>query len=373
MTKILVVGMLDSVHLGRWLWQFHDQNLDFTLIPSSPHRRVHPLIKELSMQPSGARYRLARFSRWLALPLWVADRLFDNRIRGAWVRKYLNLHEFDIVHALELQNAGYILLRALEGGKPKGLKVILTNYGSDIFWFQRFKTHRSKLKRLLALADSYGCECDRDVVLARGLGFEGEIHPVRPNAGGFSPESLDFEKIDSQSRSIIAVKGYHGWAGRAHNVIKALPLISNQIAGLEVVVYSSNLTTRFLAAFVSLRTGLTIKTFGKGKLSHSEVLNLFSKSLIYVGVSRSDGISTSLLEAMAMGAIPAQSTTSCCREWFGSSGVSIENFELETIASAILLALELSHDRRNRAANFRTIQAKASQAYVRQAALSYYS
>ena len=45
------------------------------------------------------------------------------------------------------------------------------------------------------------------------------------------------------------------------------------------------------------------------------MLNLFGKARAYVGVSLSDGISTSLLEAMAMGAFPIQTNTSCADEW----------------------------------------------------------
>jgi glycosyltransferase involved in cell wall biosynthesis len=45
------------------------------------------------------------------------------------------------------------------------------------------------------------------------------------------------------------------------------------------------------------------------------MLDLFGKARAYVGVSLSDGISTSLLEAMAMGAFPIQTNTSCAEEW----------------------------------------------------------
>ena len=46
-----------------------------------------------------------------------------------------------------------------------------------------------------------------------------------------------------------------------------------------------------------------------------------SRARIYVGLSKSDGISTSLLEAMAMGAFPIQTGTSCASEWI-EDGVS---------------------------------------------------
>jgi glycosyltransferase involved in cell wall biosynthesis len=45
-----------------------------------------------------------------------------------------------------------------------------------------------------------------------------------------------------------------------------------------------------------------------------------------VGHSLSEGISTSMLEAMAMGAIPIQTCTSCADEWIinGEAGFLVE-------------------------------------------------
>jgi hypothetical protein len=62
-------------------------------------------------------------------------------------------------------------------------------------------------------------------------------------------------------------------------------------------------------------------------LTHAEILDLFSESRLYVGVSLSDGLSTSAIEAMAMGAFPIQSSTSCASEWFieGFSGRSLSD------------------------------------------------
>jgi hypothetical protein len=47
MRLIFVVAMADSIHTARWLTQFADQELSIVLFPSTPHRRVHPVIKEL--------------------------------------------------------------------------------------------------------------------------------------------------------------------------------------------------------------------------------------------------------------------------------------------------------------------------------------
>jgi hypothetical protein len=70
-------------------------------------------------------------------------------------------------------------------------------------------------------------------------------------------------------------------------------------------------------------------------------LSYLSKARIYIGASKSDGISTSFLEALCLGAYPIQSNTSCANEWInlGFSGSIIEPTTTE-----ILNALKSNYD-----------------------------
>ena len=68
---------------------------------------------------------------------------------------------------------------------------------------------------------------------------------------------------------------------------------------------------------------------------------LFSKAKVYIGISKSDGISTSLLEAMALGAFPIQSNTSCANEWIlnNKTGYILPPYNIKLISKKILLAI----------------------------------
>ena len=59
-----------------------------------------------------------------------------------------------------------------------------------------------------------------------------------------------------------------------------------------------------------------------------------------VGVGISDGISTTLLEAMAVGTLPIQSCTACADEWIehGRSGFIVSPHDTGAIAEAIIQA-----------------------------------
>lgn len=372
MKRVLAVGMFDSVHFSRWLGQFRDQPIEFQLFPSSPHRGLHPKLAELIEGTSTAKYSLGRFSRFTGVPLWILDKALGNGLRGYLIIRAIRRFRPHIIHALELQNAGYIALRALERGKPEQLRLVVTNYGSDIYWYSKFPSHLAKIKRLLAITDQYACECERDIQLVRHLGFKGEVMPVRPNAGGFSKYVLERELVPASGRRTIAIKGYQGWAGRASLAIEALYRLQVALKDHEIIFYSCNMVTSLMARRCGRSTGLQIKTYGKGALSHSEMLDLFGESLLYVGLSVSDGISTSMLEAMAMGAIPVQTSTACCDEWFEQTGVKVEELSVEIVADAILKGLDLARDPSNRITNRETIRSKASEEYVKDAALGFY-
>ncbi len=62
---------------------------------------------------------------------------------------------------------------------------------------------------------------------------------------------------------------------------------------------------------------------------------------MYIGLSISDGISTSMLEALVMGAFPIQSYTACADEWLihGQTGLIVPPEETPAVAAAIHRAL----------------------------------
>jgi len=125
--KILVVCMLDSIHSARWLTQFEEEDITFLLFPSSPHRKVHPELERLLSGTGVATFRLAPLARHLALPLWVLDKFANSFFRGSLLKVAIEKFQPNVVHSLELQNAGYVALRALSPGQPKGHKFMVTN------------------------------------------------------------------------------------------------------------------------------------------------------------------------------------------------------------------------------------------------------
>jgi hypothetical protein len=78
----------------------------------------------------------------------------------------------------------------------------------------------------------------------------------------------------------------------------------------------------------------------RNPISHQEVLDALGRSLLYFGFSKSDGISTTFLEALIMGAYPIQTNTSCANEWisqgFIASSVADDFPQISTLVDELM-------------------------------------
>lgn len=337
---VVLVCMADSIHTARWIGQFADQAIDFVLFPSTPNRRLHPLIAGWVTGSQNMTIRVIPFSGTLSIPLWGMDLILQDHVRGFLLRRALRRVRPDYLHALELQHGGYIASRALSGLTQRP-PFIATNWGSDIFWFQQYPRHRRRLQHLMSQADLYSAECHRDVELARELGFRGRAFPVFPNTGGFPAEVLERSTTPPSTRSVIAVKGYESFVGRASIALAAIERIAEQLHDYRIEIFSANIRTQRLAARLAARTGLDIRWHAKKSLSHDRMMEIFSSARAYLGVSLSDGISTSLLESMVNGAFPIQTNTSCASEWItsGLTGFEVAPDDIEGISDDLIRAL----------------------------------
>ena len=368
---ILVVCMVDSIHVARWLQQFKDEKYDFHIFPSGPNRKIHARLRDLAVSKSDASFNFHRTAKF-NLHIWLADKCLRGSVRRLLLSRYVKLVNPDFVHAIEFQQAGYLSMSALEAQIGENLPLMVTNWGSDIFWFRRFPVHEKKIRKLLGMAKYYSAECERDVLLARNHGFNGTAFPVIPNAGGINVVSTRERTDYNQSRNLVSIKGYDGWVGRAGAALRALPLLKVELANLKIIVFSANLKTRVLAWWIQQRHRIEVIVHSKNALSHSQVQEIFRKSLVYVGVSESDGISTSMLEAMASGAIPVQTATACCKEWFVETGVQIDRIDSSSVADAITRGLQLARNEENQRRNIEIIEERASVEKVKAAAIAQY-
>lgn len=339
--RILFVCMAGSIHTARWLEMVAFTNCEIAIFPvyrGAPHQLIrnatlyypragseipgelselHESIKlnliKTTLQNVGGEAALSARKMEIGVSGQTAPYLFGPAMLLEAIRDY----KPDLIHSLEFQHAGYLvqMARAMAGSEqfPRWLA---TNWGSDIYYYRNFERHRNQIVDLLNTVDLYSCECSRDVGLARELGYKGPVLPVFPNTGGFDIQAvaeLRGRALPS-TRKKIMIKGYQHFAGRALTSLAVLEKLSDQLKDYEIVLYSIGEAPYQRARDLSARGVLNFKLVGYA--GHDEMLQMFSAARIYMGISISDAISTSVLESMATGCFPIQTDTSCCEEWF---------------------------------------------------------
>ena len=362
--RILFVGLSQSVHLARWINQLDGTSWERFLFPvetEPPHADLRNITYfNNSPLPGHRTNRNLRYRHWTSFYYAIEYLIgFQRRFKSSMplerrmpisYRTRALAHAIkqtkpDIIHSLEIQHAGYITLNAKHLLGESFPKWIVTNWGSDIYLFGRLSAHRERICEILGNCDFYSCECERDIRLARDLGLRGQPLPVFPNAGGFDLaqcEALRQPGPISQRRNIM-LKGYQGWAGRALSGLRALERCADLLraGNYQLTIYSANNPEVPIAAeLFEQNTGIKVNVIA-AEVTHEEMLRRYGKSRLYIGLSISDAISTSLLEAMVMGAFPIQSCTACADEWITDrqSGLIVPPEDVEVIETAIRRAL----------------------------------
>ena len=384
---LLLVAMSNSIHTARWIEQLDGQGWDIHLFPSVVGTQHHTQIKNVTVHNLLRSQRVASacnekspdtalIYRGIGAILRRTLAEFLPGWRGKQLARVVRRLRPDVVHSMEIQSAGYLTLSAKALLGHQFPPWIVTNWGSDIYLFGRLKEHKEKIRAVLAGCDYYSCECHRDVVLARAFGFKKDILPVMPNTGGFDLHRLDTirHQVAPSDRRIIMLKGYQGWAGRALVGLRALERCADVLKHYSIGIYAAAPDVVMAAELFTDKTGVPVTLLPSGT-PHHEILSFHAQARISIGLSISDAISTSLLEAMVMGSFPIQSCTACAEEWVqhGVSALIVTPEDADVIEAAIRTALA-DDDLVNRASqiNWQVAQARLDSALLKDKAVQMY-
>ena len=351
--NILFIAMTHSIHTARWISQIADQGWDLHLFPSEDGGVTHPdfsnvtiyhsfYANQVKVDKSVAQRGVSTRSPMIALGARnILKRVYPDYQVNRLARLIRRLKP-DIIHSLEIQHAGYLTMAVRKRFTGHFPPWIVTNWGSDIYLYGRLGAHKSRIQEVLTACDYYSCECRRDVCLAKGLGFEGTVLPVFPNTGGFDLQELAQLRSAGlvSDRKIIMLKGYQHFAGRALVGLRALERCMDVLSGYEVVIYSAAASVEVAAELFCQSTGIKT-TIIPNDTPHRHIMALHGKARISLGLSISDAISTSLLEAIAMGSFPIQSWTACADEWIedGVNGLLVPPEDPDIVEQAIRRAV----------------------------------
>jgi hypothetical protein len=353
--------MANSPHAARWISNIADQGWEIHLFPTDSFTSIHPDIKNVVFHSSNFfRFLIKKYKKSKNTKISNYEKLlFQNQlIQTSWrdvIKKMIpdrsakNLARMikrvkpDIVHSMHIQEAGYLTLRAKKMLGTEFPKWIVTNWGSELDLFRHISDQSDKIKEVILSCDYFSGECSKDLRIVSDMGFKGKFLPVIPNSGG-----IDFDIINrlkqpglASDRRIIMLKGYQNWAGRALVGLRALERCSDILKGYKVLVYSViSIDVIISAELFTKKTGIETEIIPFGT-PHEEILKHHGRARISIGLSITDAISTSMLEAMVMGSFPIQSNTSCAEEWFkdGKTGIMVHPEDPDQIEQAIRGAL----------------------------------
>jgi len=248
----------------------------------------------------------------------------------------------DAVHSHEFQHGAYLTIEARKRCRRAFPPWIVSNWGSDIYFYARDPVDRAVVREVLAHADGYWAECVRDVALARAEGFRGIALPVLPIAGGYDLAAVRALRVPgaASQRTAIAVKGYQHRLGRALTALDAVDMCGDLLGGREIILYAvSDDSVEEMAREIAALHGARLTVMPR--VPYEEILRMQGRARVALGVSMSDGISTSFLEAILGGSFPVQSSTGCAREWVvdGEGGLLVDPTDVAAIARALRRAL----------------------------------
>jgi hypothetical protein len=247
-----------------------------------------------------------------------------------------------VLHSLELQHAGYLCLEARRrqgAGFPRWLA---SSWGSDTFLYRKLPGHRERLIEMAQALDGYHSDCVRDYPLIEELGFRGRFFPQVAASGGIDLALYpDPARLPPPSRRrVIVVKGYHGWAGRGLDILLALHRIAPHLKGFHIRVANAGESVARTAQALRRDDGLDI-VVDPYFPDQARAIERLAHARLVIGYGISDGTSTTLLEAMAVGTFCIQANTACGCEWvrMGIDGLEVPPHDVDGLAEAILRAV----------------------------------
>jgi len=340
--RILFVAHPSSIHTARWISQLPLDDWDIHLFPVHDGL-VHAALHDITVHSF---YRTWPFEnnpnvrrKGLYWPVLKGrgkiKKCLEHIIPGkgsnaARLAGLIQSLKPDVIHVLEMQPAGYLLLEAARriNGGPRP-PCVYSSWGNDLFYHGRERLHEERIRSFLAECDYYIADCQRDEKLVRDFGFRGKMLGVFSAAGGFDLKRMSTfrQPGPSSSRRVIALKGYQDVSGAdSRAALNALTECRDLLHGYELVVYSVSDAIRGQLNEMARIDGLKVTELPNSP--HDEMLRLFGRSRVAIGISATDGTPNAMLEAMVMGAFPVQTDTVSTPEWIddGRNGllVSIE-------------------------------------------------
>jgi glycosyltransferase involved in cell wall biosynthesis len=372
--KILFIAEVGSIHVARWVNQLKNTGWDLrvfqpvpstygvrkefevgffyipyeTTIPSSLRVEYTIPIKSHSLI-NRAFHKISNQFKFFPGP----DKIHTN-----YLAELINKWHPDLIHSLGLfvnwRNNSKILLDARKKlGNVFPCPWIVSTWGADLDLYPTFgEQEYSQAQEIMSKCDGLIIEGDHDIPLAQKLGFKGKVLAKLPAYGGVTWKKEDYSSQEVPStRKMILLKGRDNTdsvksggdpQGRAMTAMKAFALCKDLLHSYSIVIVQATPAIETEAKILAATTGLNFNVFSNStSLPYNQWLKLMGAARILIATTASDGLPSTLIEAMALGAFPIHSNLETIREWIedGENGLLVPAEDVEAVAVALRRAL----------------------------------
>lgn len=250
------------------------------------------------------------------------------------VKEKVGLIKPDILIGYRINSYG--LMAVLTGFHP----VVLVAQGTDLFcsldskvqkFFVRYVVKKADLLQTWAshMSDKlieYGAVKDKMIILPKGV----DTDIFRPS----------YKQVANESFTIISTRQLRKTYDHAC-ILNALHTVLEKIPNLQYLICGEG-EYRTQLEMMAKKLGIANHTRFMGRVKHAMLPTYLGSSDIYVSMQSTDGVSSSLLEAMACGVFPIVTDIEANRLWIkdGVNGFLVPVNDHISLAQKIIIAYE---------------------------------
>jgi glycosyltransferase involved in cell wall biosynthesis len=271
------------------------------IAPDLSNDRSHPLVAKLL---------ILLLRNRLINKIWNLAKLIDLFKQTRSIKKYLKLFNPDIVHALRIQNEGYL---AAFGKKTD---FIVSSWGSDfIDTAENNLLHRILTRITLQKTDYFFSDCKRDLSLSKKYGLSSNANQwIIPGNGGVDIDIFFSKRKLCRTYSILYCRGLSRIT-RIETLLDGYKHLRYNLDQDVKLTIMSPIATHSKWREVLKEKGLLTKSITLLDFVDPPALaNIMQNHTVFVSPMTYDGIPNSMLEAMSCGMIPVMSDLSSIRE-----------------------------------------------------------
>lgn len=314
--KLAFIGPIHSPHFKNFKSTF-DKNFLVQEEKSSMYINsyVSEISKDFSMEliiDKGIYNLFGYLSDSMKSKNWTQNILLDakhnlNNLNKKFIFNRLKNFKPDILWIHDLQSGGYLanyFIQDLKKILPQ-MKVVVSIWGNDLYFFYEHPLHRSQIKKLLINADYLHGESPRDGLIAQTLGFKGCI---LPECSITMTNNEDFENLFKRNSSFIkkdiflCIKGSYYLRSNLSYFFDEINSNPSFWIDKKIVVVGSSKEDIFFIQKVNKKNNLNIEYFSW--MTFDEYLDILGRSKFHLVCNLSDGILNSAAEASFLNCLP---------------------------------------------------------------------